>query len=131
MIVNKSWWDTVDYIAANLVGNYFRIYHQQTHQTMHKWLDSGNIWLQRTTLIFQLKYKENTDVDLLTRHILALKDSKAFFIRKAIGLALKEYSKTNPDWVREFVDKTSLSGSERHVCRQAGSEDLTEFLYKR
>jgi len=110
MIVNKSWWDTVDFIAPNLVGNYLRLYNQHSGQVMRKWLDSGNMWLQRTTLIFQLKYKENTDVDLLTRQILALKDSKEFFIRKAIGWALREYSKTNPDWVREFVDKTKLSG---------------------
>lgn len=110
MIINKSWWDTIDFIAANLVGNYFRIYHQHTEQTMREWLDSGNIWLQRTTLIFQLKYKENTDIDLLTRQILALKDSKEFFIRKAIGWALREYSKTNPDWVIEFVGKTNMSG---------------------
>ena len=110
MIVNKSWWDSVDFIASNLVGNYFKIYPQHSYQIMQKWLDSGNMWLQRTTLIFQLKYKENTDIDLLTRQILALKDSKEFFIRKAIGWALREYSKTNPDWVREFVGKTNMSG---------------------
>ncbi len=110
MIVNKSWWDTVDYIAANHVGSYFKLYDQHIGQIMKEWLDSGNIWLQRTTLIFQLKYKESTDVDLLSRQILALKDSKEFFIRKAIGWALREYSKTNPGWVIEFVDKTTLSG---------------------
>jgi len=110
MIVNKSWWDTVDFIASNLVGNYFRKYPQHTHHVMQKWQESGNMWLQRTTLIFQLKYKEKTDVELLTRQILALKDSKEFFIRKAIGWALREYSKTRPDWVKEFVDKTTMSG---------------------
>ncbi|MEA1897536.1 MAG: DNA alkylation repair protein [Bacteroidota bacterium] len=110
MIVNKSWWDTVDFIAANLVGSYFKLYDQHIGQIMKEWLDSGNIWLQRTTLIFQLKYREKTDVELLTRQILALKDSKEFFIRKAIGWALREYSKTNPDWVREFVGKTAMSG---------------------
>lgn len=110
MIIHKSWWDTVDFIAANLVGNYFRKYPQHTYQMVQKWQDSENMWLQRSTLIFQLKYKEKTDVDLLTRQILALKDSKEFFLRKAIGWALREYSKTNPDWVREFVGKTTMSG---------------------
>jgi len=110
MIVHKSWWDTVDFISSNLVGNYFQKYPQQTHQVMQKWQNSGNMWLQRTTLIFQLKYKGKTDVNLLTKQILSLKDSKEFFIRKAIGWALREYSKTNPDWVKEFVGKTTMSG---------------------
>ncbi len=110
MIVHKSWWDTVDYIASHLIGSYFKQYPSGKNSWVNKCLKSGNMWLQRTSLIFQLKYKENTDVDLLTRQILALKDSKEFFLRKAIGWALREYSKTNPDWVREFVGKTAMSG---------------------
>ncbi len=109
MILHKSWWDTVDFIAVNLVGNYFLQFPEKSYPLMEKWLSSKNIWLQRSTLIFQLKYKNNTDRDLLTNQILALKDHKVFFIKKAIGWALREYSKTNPEWVKEFVEQTELS----------------------
>ncbi|MDX2444830.1 MAG: DNA alkylation repair protein [Bacteroidales bacterium] len=109
MLVQKSWWDSVDFIAANLVGSYFRIFKQNASPTMKDWLDTNNMWLQRTTLIFQLKYKKETDLELLSRQIKALKDSKEFFIRKAIGWSLREYSKTDPDWVQEFVSSTQLS----------------------
>ena len=109
ILVHKSWWDTVDFIAANLVGNYFRVFDQQAETVMNDWLDSGNMWLQRTTLIFQLKYKKATDVKLLSRQINALRYSKEFFIRKAIGWSLREYSKTDPVWVSDFVSKTQLS----------------------
>lgn len=109
MLVQKSWWDSVDFIAANLVGSYFRIFKQNASPTMKDWLDTNNMWLQRTTLIFQLKYKKETDLELLSRQIKALKDSKEFFIRKAIGWSLREYSKTDPDWVQEFVFSTQLS----------------------
>jgi len=110
MITHKSWWDTVDFIASNHVGNYFKKYNQQASGVMKDWLVSENMWLQRTTLLFQLKYKEDTNTRLLTRQIMALKDSKEFFIRKAIGWALREYSKTAPAWVEEFVDNTTMSG---------------------
>ena len=103
MLVNKSWWDTVDFIAANLVGNYFQAFPDQAESAVKDWLESGNMWLQRTTIIFQLKYKKSTDLKLLSRQINALKLSKEFFIRKAIGWALREYSKTDPHWVQDFV----------------------------
>jgi 3-methyladenine DNA glycosylase AlkD len=109
MLVNKPWWDTVDFIAANLVGNYFQAFPEKAESTMKNWLESGNMWLQRTTIIFQLKYKKNTDLKLLARQINALKHSKEFFIRKAIGWSLREYSKTDPEWVQDFVSKTDLS----------------------
>ena len=109
MILHKSWWDTVDFIASNLVGNYFQTYNQQTNKIMADWLGSGNLWLQRTSLIFQLKYKASTNTELLSRQINALKHSREFFINKAIGWALREYAKTNPDWVRQFVSQTVLS----------------------
>ncbi len=109
MILHKSWWDTVDFIASNLVGNYFQSYNQQTNKIMADWLDSGNMWLQRTSLIFQLKYKNSTNTDLLSKQINALKHSKEFFIKKAIGWALREYAKTDPHWVHQFVSQTELS----------------------
>ena len=109
IIVNKSWWDTVDRIAKNLVGGYFQMYPQQREAYIGKWLNSGNIWLQRTCLLFQLGYKEDTDVDMLFDVILELKDKNEFFIQKAIGWSLREYSKVDPGMVESFIKREKLS----------------------
>jgi 3-methyladenine DNA glycosylase AlkD len=114
MITEKSWWDTVDYIAANLVGSHFRKYPELIHGKTAQWMESDNMWLQRTCLIFQLKYKNKLNAGLLESFIMNLKDSKQFFIRKAIGWILREYSKTNPEYVKDFVQNTSLSGLSRN-----------------
>lgn len=108
MITHKSWWDTVDFIAVNLVGPYFRNYPGMIRKITGEWMNSGNIWLQRSCLLFQLKYKKDTDTDLLTSFILALAGSREFFIAKAIGWSLREYSKTHPDWVRSFIATNEL-----------------------
>lgn len=104
MIINKSWWDTVDYIAVNLVGNYFTKFPDRRLLVVDKWLQSGNIWLQRSCLLFQLKYKFNTDTILLAYCIENLLGSKEFFINKAIGWCLRQYSRTNSAWVSSFVE---------------------------
>ena len=109
MIVNKSWWDTVDLVAANLVGKLLSNFPGLIEQINKKWILSENMWLNRTALLFQLKYKNNMDAKLLKQNILKCRDSKEFFIRKAIGWVLREYSKTNPVWVLEFVNSTTLS----------------------
>jgi 3-methyladenine DNA glycosylase AlkD len=114
MIVRKSWWDSVDYIAATLVGNYFLRFQEKRTEIMHRWISDGNIWLQRTTLIFQLKYKEKTDTGMLEQNILALQPNKEFFINKAAGWALREYSKTNPKWVVRFLETHQLTP----LCRR-------------
>ena len=110
--VNKSWWDTIDYIASNLVGVHFQKYPEQIKPQTEKWMDSENMWLQRISLLFQLKYKAKTDVELMSRYIERLLGSKEFFINKAIGWILREYSKTNAEWVLNYVNenKNLLSG---------------------
>ena len=108
MITHKSWWDTVDFIAANLVGPYFKSFPGQREKITGKWLSSNNMWLQRSVLLFQLKYKDSLDTDFLADTIHSLTGSEEFFINKAIGWILREYSKTNPQWVRQFVQATSL-----------------------
>jgi 3-methyladenine DNA glycosylase AlkD len=108
-IINKSWWDTVDFIAAWLVGEQFRLYPALIPEYTRKWMSSGNIWLQRTCLIFQLKYKQLTNTELMAGFIEELAGSKEFFIRKAIGWAMREYSKTNPQWVKGFIENHDLS----------------------
>jgi len=109
MIKNKSWWDTVDYIAANIIGKYFNRFPEQTSSKASSWNKSENIWLIRTSIIFQLKYKTNTNTDMLFRFIENQKDSKEFFIRKAIGWALRELSKTEKAQVKKFISSVNLS----------------------
>lgn len=67
------------------------------------WSVSRNIWLKRVSIIFQLSYKDNTDTEILTKHILENAHHSEFFIQKAIGWALREYSKTDYKWVLNFV----------------------------
>lgn len=114
MITNQSWWDTVDFIASNLVGAWLLKHQQLTRPVTGRFMHSGNLWLQRTVLLFQLKYRENTDQEVLFRYIRKLSSSKEFFIRKAIGWALREFSKTNPDAVLDFTDNNELSPLSRH-----------------
>ena len=109
MVSNKSWWDTVDFIANKLMGEYFKTFPNQKEKYVTKWLKSNNIWLQRSALLFQLKYKNKIDTVLLSSTINSLLNSKEFFINKAIGWVLREYSRTNPNWVIEFVNNTELS----------------------
>ncbi len=108
MVIEKSWWDTVDFIAVHLMGSFFLKYPNLRELYVQKWLQSGNMWLQRSALLFQLKYKEKLDTSLLERTIDPLLGSSEFFINKAIGWVLREYSKTNPEWVRVFADRTPL-----------------------
>jgi 3-methyladenine DNA glycosylase AlkD len=107
-ITTHSWWDTVDWLAK-VVGVYFKQYPEQQHEFCYKWIQSENIWLQRTAIIHQLFYREETDKKLLFGLILYQADNKEFFIRKACGWALRQYSKTDPEAVRKFVNKNSLS----------------------
>lgn len=108
MITHNSWWDTVDLIATKLVKAYFKKFPDQRDQYIEKWLSSENIWLQRTCLIFQLLEKEKTDLKLLEHAINSLLGSKEFFINKAIGWILRDYSRTDANWVIDFVKQTPL-----------------------
>jgi len=109
ILLKKSWWDSVDYIAAALVGHHFKKFPEQRLPYTEKWMASGNMWLQRSALLFQLKYKKDTDTDLLTKYIRELSGSKEFFIRKAIGWTLREYSKTDPRFVIHFTQNEEIS----------------------
>ena len=109
MVTNKSWWDTIDYIAPKLIGNYFKKFPEHRELYIQKWIASNHIWLQRSAILFQLKYKSDLDMKFLERIILSLNNTDEFFINKAIGWVLREYSRTNPNWVVEFVKKIPLS----------------------
>jgi 3-methyladenine DNA glycosylase AlkD len=105
LITHKSWWDTVDIIAKHLVGELFKNDEQLRNKYLKQWIESNNIWLQRTTLLFQLGYKEATNETILYENILRLKNTEEFFIDKAIGWALREYSKVNSTSVKKFIDQ--------------------------
>ncbi|MBE9467999.1 MAG: DNA alkylation repair protein, partial [Bacteroidetes bacterium] len=109
MIKNKSWWDTIDVISTKLVGEYFKIYPCQKIKYINSWLSSNNIWLQRSCVLFQLNYKDKLDKELLCYIINSLTGSDEFFINKSIGWILRSYSRINPEWVIDFVNKTELS----------------------
>lgn len=109
LIIQKSWWDSVDGLAATQVGGHFKKYPELVDEYTSKWLDSGNIWLQRTCLLFQLKYKDDTDFELLKSFIKPLVTSNEFFIRKAIGWALRQYSKFQPQAVLDYVEVQPMS----------------------
>lgn len=108
LIITKSWWDTVDILASKLVGELCSKYPYLTEKYIVKWSKNENIWLKRTALLFQLKYKEKTDTKLLEKIILKNKDTKEFFINKAIGWILREFSKTNKEWVKNLIDSNTL-----------------------
>jgi 3-methyladenine DNA glycosylase AlkD len=102
LITTKSWWDTVDALASRVVGTIV-LAHPATVSTMDGWLHDDDMWVARTAILHQLTYKERTDVERLYRYCLARADHRDFFIRKAIGWALRQYAWTDPDAVRRFV----------------------------
>jgi 3-methyladenine DNA glycosylase AlkD len=110
LIVSKSWWDSVDYLAVHGVGNIFKNNPELIKPKIKEWLKSENIWLNRTAILFQLNYKKKTDEGLLYHCIEKLKHKNEFFIQKAIGWALRHYSRTNAAWVRQTADELQLSG---------------------
>ena len=112
MIQSGAWWDYVDPLAINNVG--FLLQHWQDKMTprMEAWAQHEDLWIRRSAILSQLKFKGHTDESLLCLAIDHSIDDKDFFARKAIGWALREYAKTNPGFVVSFVnDRTgALSG---------------------
>jgi len=103
LIVTKSWWETSDSIDA-IVGKIILNY-KQLEKEMLKWSTDENIWLRRVAIDFQLQYKEKTNQKLFEQIIVNNFGTNEFFINKAIGWSLREYSKTNQKWVKDFINK--------------------------
>jgi len=108
LLVTKSWWDTVDTIAGGTVGVHFQRFPDVREKYLAKWRASENLWLRRTTILFQLNYKKETDFDLLCEVIQENLNSREFFINKAIGWSLRQYARLDPKAVKEFVNSTPL-----------------------
>ncbi len=102
MIRSKSWWDTVDTIAPNLVGHLVKT-HPELTKVMDRWIEDPYLWIRRAALLHQLRWKEDTDEEKLFSYCQKTLHEKDFFIRKAIGWVLREYSKTNPKSVKKFI----------------------------
>lgn len=103
LIVTKSWWDTVDLLAKVVGSLVIRI--EGYDQIMLEWSKDSNIWLKRVAILYQLSLKEKVDKQSLERILVNNLGDSEFFINKAIGWALRDYSKYNPEWVREFIKK--------------------------
>jgi 3-methyladenine DNA glycosylase AlkD len=103
LLVTKSWWDTVDALAAHLVGPLVA-QHPALVATTDAWLTDHDRWLVRTAILHQLTFKEATDATRLFHYCTVQAAHPDFFVRKAIGWALREYAKTDPAAVRTFVN---------------------------
>ena len=110
LLTNHSWWDSVDTLASNYLGRYLRVFPEQREVVIKSWRKSENMWLRRSCLIFQLRYKSQTNFELLKSLISEFMHEKEFFIQKAIGWSLREYAKTNPVSVRNFVEESGIQG---------------------
>ncbi|CAI3275451.1 DNA alkylation repair protein [Enterococcus cecorum] len=103
LVMKKSWWDTVDFLAQ-VVGN-IALKDSRVDEWMLAWSQEENTWVRRVSILYQLRFKEKTNTTQLEHILLNCLGTNEFFINKAIGWALREYSKTNPDWVRDFLEK--------------------------
>jgi 3-methyladenine DNA glycosylase AlkD len=103
IITTKSWWDTVD--ALDMIVGDVALRYTEVNDTIMQWSTDENIWLRRTAIDHQLTRKEKTDTALLAKIILNNLGTNEFFINKAIGWSLRDYSKTDPAWVRAFIEK--------------------------
>ena len=99
----KPWWDTIDFLCRSV--GYISLHYPETKKIVLDWSRDKDFWLRRIAIEHQLLQKEETDVQLLEQILINNLNQTEFFINKAIGWALRDYSKTNPDWVREFIEK--------------------------
>jgi 3-methyladenine DNA glycosylase AlkD len=110
LVTTRSWWDTVDPLAG--VAGAIVARHPAARSTMAEWLAGDDLWLTRVALLHQLNYRADTDAGWLFAACAARADHRDFFIRKAIGWALRQYARTDPAAVRDFVaaHRDRLSG---------------------
>lgn len=110
LVTTVSWWDTVDHLAAHVVGGLVAA-DPALAVRMDEWIEDDDVWVARTALLHQLRFKASTDAERLFAHCLRRSGDTDFFLRKAIGWSLREYAKTAPDEVHAFVaqHRTRLS----------------------
>jgi 3-methyladenine DNA glycosylase AlkD len=108
LLITNSWWDSVDTISKFILGDYLQQFPSEIATVVKRFSNAKNMWLNRSVILFQLGYKSKTDFNILQSLCLKNSHSNEFFIRKAIGWALREYAKTDPEAVREFVLQSNL-----------------------
>jgi 3-methyladenine DNA glycosylase AlkD len=124
LVVTGAWWDLVDDLAAHKVGPILRGHHEQVRPVVLGWATDDDLWLRRTAIIAQLGAKAGTDLDLLEACIEPSLDRREFFLRKAIGWALRQYAWTDPVWVRDYVrrhDDRLSALSRREALKNVGA----------
>jgi 3-methyladenine DNA glycosylase AlkD len=102
LVSTVPWWDTVDALAAHVVGGLVAA-DPKLKSDMDSWIEDDDLWVARTALLHQLRYKDTTDTERLFGYCVRQSGHPDFFIRKAIGWCLREYAKTDPRAVRDFV----------------------------
>lgn len=108
MIPIRSWWDSVDSINTRCLRPFFKDFPELLSPVTLRWAESDNFWFQRVSLICQLRYRKNMDLEVVNRNIQLLKKSEEFFVQKAIGWILRDYAHDDPEWVRSYVAEVDL-----------------------
>ena len=103
LILEKSWWDTIDNLDMTIGA--LALKDSNVNKILLEWSLDENIWLKRIAIDHQLLRKEKTNTELLEKILKNNLGQTEFFINKAIGWALRDYSKTNPEWVKNFIEK--------------------------
>lgn len=107
IIRQGQWWDFVDPVSTNLIGRVYLNEREDLYELIEQWSEDADMWIRRCSLLVHNKHKDKTDGEQLFRFCKKMAHESDFFIRKAIGWALREYSKTNPKAVRAFIKKNS------------------------
>lgn len=103
LILKKSWWDTIDNLDMTIGA--LALKDSNVNKILLEWSIDENIWLRRIAIDHQLLRKEKTNTELLEKILKNNLGQAEFFINKSIGWALRDYSKTNPEWVKNFIEK--------------------------
>lgn len=122
LIQTKSWWDTVDGLAVHTLGSVV-LADRSLQGEMDRWIHDDDIWVARSAILHQLMWKDQIDAERLFRYCDIRADDTEFFIRKAIGWALRQHARTDPNAVRDYVDRNvdRLSGlSKREALKHIG-----------
>jgi 3-methyladenine DNA glycosylase AlkD len=108
LVQKKYWWDTVDCLASSVFGAYLLRSKTKEEKRIAAWIESSNLWLNRTAIIFQLSFREKTNLNTLESAIMPHLNSNEFFHQKAIGWSLRSLARYNPDWVLDFCKNYTL-----------------------
>lgn len=128
MIVCGAWWDYVDVLAAHRLGGLLRKEPQAVAQVMRAWSRSDDLWKRRSAILCQLQLKKDTDPALLADCLAPALPSREFFLRKAVGWALRQYARTAPQWVLDYVreHRAELSPlSQREALKHLAAPDCS------